>query len=123
MHAMTETTTRPARYSVCACGAPLVGTFAWPKKEWICLECGALYEFFGPGVVDATDALHDRYDALLAEWGEIAAKLLAGGVMLSTCASCTAEHEPHWNHATAEEKAAHHAALAALTARAGRAFT
>lgn len=121
---MTEPTreARPARYAICSkprCdGAPLVPTFAWSGSEFICLECGELYAWLDPEGADATVELHERYDALLAEWrADFGPHLIGGGAMLGGCDACRERGEPHWNHATDEEKAAHRDALARLEER------
>lgn len=46
------------------CDEPLVLTFEFPKKEFICVECGALYEFFGPKRLTWTPERQARHDAL-----------------------------------------------------------
>jgi hypothetical protein len=113
---------RPERLSVCACGAPLIPTFHWRGKEFVCIECGRLYEFFGPQVVKTTDARWVRYEALLAEWMEHAGpKLLTPGARHEGCEKCWGNgSENHVRHATDQEKADHGAALAWLIARTRR---
>ena len=60
-HCETCTCRRPTQYSVCGCGAPLVSSLEVPKMEWLCMECGRRYPFFGPSRVAATDELWERY--------------------------------------------------------------
>ena len=105
--------------SVCHCGAPLIPTFHWRGKEWVCLECGSLYTFFGPRPIPTTDELWTRYEALLAEWEENAgSKLLTAGARRDGCSKCWGDgSEEHRGHATAEELAAHGEATAWLVER------
>ena len=109
---------RPVRYSVCACGAPLVSTFAWPQKEWVCLECGRLYKFFGGYVEEATDELYERWVALDREWGErFAPRLLTRGGLRNDCDRCGSRQGDHLSHATPEEIAADKSARTELAER------
>jgi len=114
---------RPERLLVCHCGAPLIATFHWRVQEWVCIECGSLYEFFGPNSVTTTDLHWERYLALLAEWEENAGpKLLTPGARHEGCEKCWGDgSEAHEKHATAEERAAHEEATAWLLTRTGRA--
>lgn len=115
--------TMSERLSVCACGAPLIPTFHWRGKEWFCLECGRLYEFFGPSVVSTTPRRWARYEALLAEWEQNAGpKLLTPGARYDGCDKCWGNGgEAHEQHATEQEKTDHAAAKAWLIARSRRA--
>lgn len=97
---------------MCRCGEPLVSTFAFSKKEFICVRCGSLYELLQPQGADETPELLARMEELRAEWEPIGAALLGGGLMLTSCAECSRTGEPHLDHATAAEVAAHEAALA-----------
>lgn len=51
-----------------ACNEPLVLTFEFPKKEFICVECGRLYEFFGPKPLDWTPERQTRHDELAEQY-------------------------------------------------------
>lgn len=42
-------------------GEPLVMTFEFPGKEFICVVCSRLYEFFGPKPAVSTPELEARY--------------------------------------------------------------
>ena len=109
-----------APYATCRpCGAPLIPTFAFSGFEFYCLECGLLYDwFFGPKAAEPTPELAARYAALKAEWDEIAPSLIGGGAMLHDCITCRAKREPHLEHASADEIAAHQDALEKLRERA-----
>lgn len=109
------------RYSVCAAdGEPLIPTFVFPFKEWICLVCGRKYEFFGAPMKERTPALRARLEELMAEWNRdyMDRGLLGPSVMLRDCETCRKEHEPHLRHATDEERAANDDAMSRLAARA-----
>jgi hypothetical protein len=93
------------------CNEPLVSTFSFSHKEFICVKCGRLFEWLEPMATERTDELDARLAELEAEWRPIGDALLSGGVMLSDCATCTRMREPHLTHATDEERAAHEAAL------------
>lgn len=110
---------RPATLAVCACGAPLIGTFHWRGHEWYCIECGRRHTFFGCPSAPTTDALWARYEALRAEWDEHAGpKLLTMGARHEGCPKCWGDgSEDHERHATDEERAAHEEATAWLKAR------
>lgn len=117
---MADAAPRPATLAVCFCGAPLISTFHWRKKEWACIECGRLYEFFDSFERrKTTDKLWARYEALLAEWMEHAGpKLLTPGARHDGCPKCWGTgSEAHNLHATDEERAAHEEAIAWLRAR------
>ena len=118
----TAAATRPDHLSVCSCGAPLIGTFHWRGKEWICLECGLLYEFFGCPSAETTDKLWERFEALRGEWDEWAQKLLTPGAKHEDCPKCWGKDadRQHIDHATAVEKADDAAATAWLLVRTHR---
>lgn len=114
---------RPSELSVCRCGAPLIATFHWRSKEWVCLECGRLYAFLNTPSAETTDELWARYEALLAEWKEHAPKLLTPGAKHEDCEKCWGPDadSQHIDHATAAERAAHEEATSWLLTRTGRA--
>lgn len=93
-----------------SCEVPLVATFAFDGKEFICLRCGALYEWLEPTPADSTPELLAQMHELEEEWVPIGSALLSGGVMRVGCETCSREHQPHILHATPEEIAAHEAA-------------
>lgn len=101
-----------------ACKAPLICTMAFSKFEFYCLECGRRYGWLDPIPAIETPAITRRYEKLKAEWDEIAPALIGGGVRLKNCESCTTRDQPHWDHASGDEKAAHEAALETLRQRA-----
>lgn len=105
---------------VCACGAPVIFTFAFRGREFICLDCGRTYEFFGPEKVDSTPELAERHAALKAEWVENAgAQLLCDGGYHADCAKCESRRRgPHRAHATDQEIADDIAAREWLSERA-----
>lgn len=110
---------RPSSVAVCRCGAPLVSTMVFPKKEWVCVECAATYGMFDANSKTTTDELWERYEALRALWVEHAVpRLRVGRWWLRDCEKCSPRAEYHEAHATDEERAAHQAALAWLADRA-----
>jgi hypothetical protein len=103
---------------------PLIATLAFPKKEFICICCGRLYEFMfqnGPAAADPTPELDARYAELKAEWDEhVGGKLIPPrSWRLDTCDKCHSGGEYHREHATEQELAEHEEALAWLRERAG----
>lgn len=108
-----------ARVACCPdCDEVLVGTFAFPKYEFYCLNCGGRYGWLSPRAKDETPELLARIEELTTEFEENAGKhLINGGLMLDSCAKCKDEHEPHIYHATDEEKLNHEEALNWLRAR------
>jgi hypothetical protein len=103
-------------------GAPLIATCAFRKAEFYCLECGARLGFLSPAPAQATPELNERYEALQAEWDQHAgAALLGDGAWHRDCPKCeVGVGEPHRAHASAEELAAHEAAIAWLEQRAAK---
>lgn len=100
------------------CAAPLISTMAFCKYEFYCLECGTHLGFLSPIGQPGTPELTARYEALKAEWDEHAgAKLLTDDGWHADCTLCERRGEPHSAHATAEERAAHQAAVAWLAER------
>lgn len=106
-------------YALCPCGAPLIGTMAFPKAEFYCLECGRHLGFLDPSMGKASAKLTARYEALQAEWDENVGNALIPprSWRLDTCDKCHVGGEPHSTHATTEELAAHDAAIAWLEER------
>lgn len=99
------------------CDEPLVGTFYFHKKEFICLNCGRLYEFFGPSSADETPELIARMEELAKEWEEdFAPYLLTPGMYHKECKLCNGR-EAHINHATEEEIVANKEARTRLKER------
>ena len=100
-------------------GAPLIATMAFRKAEFYCLECGARLGFLSPRPAAPTPELDARYEALKAEWDEHARHAVLIHGWYENCDKCKAGlSEYHPAHATAEELAAHEAALAWLKQRA-----
>lgn len=92
---------RPVPTALCPrCGAPLIGTFAWSKFEFYCLECAGHYDWLEP--VEGDSATHaEQLAALTAEWEEHAGrKLLAPHAWHTGCEQCAPRVEPHIAHAT-----------------------
>lgn len=50
------------------CNEPLVLTFEFAGKEFICVVCGQLYEYFGPKHLEWTPELQARHDELAAQY-------------------------------------------------------
>lgn len=59
---------RPKFYCTCACGAPLVSTMEFIKKEWFCQACGMLYAFLSTMSKPWSQELEDRHEALDADF-------------------------------------------------------
>jgi hypothetical protein len=99
-------------------GAPLVATFAFPKAEFVCLDCGALFGWFGPTAADETPELLARTEAYRREWAENAgSKILTPRARHRDCVLCDGG-EDHVDHATEDEIAADSDARAWLKRRA-----
>lgn len=49
-------------------GEPLISTFERPKKEFVCIVCGAYWEFLQPHGSPETPELQARYEELLAQF-------------------------------------------------------
>jgi hypothetical protein len=80
-------------------------TFAFPKYEWYCVECGHRYGMFGPQSKDATPKLRDRYIALKTEWDRFAgSRIITPNAWYGPerCSQCDPDH-PHIDHATKAE--------------------
>ena len=117
---MTDTDVRkvPTTIAVCSCGAPLVMTFVFPYKEFICLEDGRLYEFLDPDRVNVTEELWTRFVELEAEFREIMRDAIVKDSRHEGCDKC--RREDHHLHATPEQQRASDAAFSALHKRVGR---
>lgn len=115
----SRTSEKPQYISVCHCGAPLVGTFLFRGKEWICLECGNLYEFFGPDRKPYTDELAETQAALRDEFISIAKDMIVPDSRHEGCAKCK-KGEDHDVHATPEERRRSDRAWSELHKRVGR---
>ncbi len=50
------------------CGEPLVMTFKFPGKEFVCVECGRLWGFVDPVPKEETPELLTRIAELKAKW-------------------------------------------------------
>lgn len=50
------------------CNTPLVMTFKYRYKEFICLECRGLFEFLQPIAAEETPALLDKMAQYQADW-------------------------------------------------------
>lgn len=117
---MTDTEVRqvPTTIAVCSCGEPLVMTFLFPYKEWICLEDGRLYEFLAPNRVDVTADLWNRSLELENEFKEIMRDAIPKDSRKAGCEKC--HREDHLAHATVEERRSSDAAFSALHKRVGQ---
>ena len=51
-----------------SCSEPLVGTFKFPGKEFICVACRGLWGFVEPTPAEATPELLARLKELKAQW-------------------------------------------------------
>lgn len=114
----TETRERPETLAVCSCGAPLIPTFLFSHKEYYCLECGRMYEFFDSfDRKKNTDNLDARLRALKKEFAEIAEPIITPFSKLTDCDRCQNGQGYHHEHATDEERMASSAALKRLKER------
>lgn len=97
------------KIAMCACGEPLVCTFHFYKKEFVCVRCGRTYEFFGPSPADETPKLLARMEENEKLWNEIEDGYLVKGMILrDTCELCqTSGDYSHKDHATPEELEKH----------------
>ena len=60
---------KPAPMATCpACGEPLIATFKFRGKEFVCVECHKLWGFVDPTPVESTPELDARYQELKAKW-------------------------------------------------------
>lgn len=109
-----------ARVALCPkCRDVLVSTFAWCGKEFVCLSCGSLWEWLQPVAGDETPERLARIEESKAEWVQLSEGLISGGAMLGSCrdAGGACAREPHLLHASAEDLAAHEAAVARIGER------
>jgi uncharacterized protein (DUF983 family) len=106
-------------WAVCPhCGAPLIGTLAFAKYEWYCLECGRHYGYLEPKVGADTPGLAMRAESLQAEWDrEIRGKLIPERGYLNNCQACAAHLDYHMDHASDTQLAAHQIAFLYLEGR------
>jgi hypothetical protein len=101
------------------CGAPLISTLDFPGAEFYCLECGRKCGFLSPHPLEATPEVEAQHSALQAEWDEhVGRRLLFHNGWLHDCEKCKPHAEPHSEHATDEEWAAHRKAALWLEHRA-----
>jgi len=101
---------------------PLVGTFAFRGKEYICLGCGMTFTFFGPPSHEATKELASKRRDRDEEWDDNGAALMVDDFKRVNCDQCRLA-ERHQDHATRKEWDRHNAAVKWLTERTGRDFT
>lgn len=59
----------PAPIAMCpSCNEPLIMTFQFPGKEFICVCCRKLWEFIDPTPAEATPERIARHQVLKAKW-------------------------------------------------------
>lgn len=103
---------------------PLVMTFQFYKKEFICISCGRLYEFFGPSPRDETPELLAKMEERKQEWLDNASGLIIGRFYRDSCEKCSLRGDHyHSKHATEAEWEAHEVAVDWLSKRTGRDFS
>lgn len=102
-----------------SCRAPLIGTMAFDKYEFLCLECGHQCGWMEPYTLDS-DEVAEWMARLQAEWDEHASGKLLYGYRLG-CEQCNSYAEKHREHATPEEIQADAEARAWIKERTGRA--
>lgn len=94
---------------------PLVSTFSFYKKEFICLGCGGLYEWLQPRGADETTKLLAKAEARKQEWLSLSDGHLPSGMRLSACEACSTSGDyDHRAHATPAELADNEAATARI---------
>lgn len=100
---------------------PLLCTFHWRRKEFICLGCGRLYEWLEPKPAESTPEILAMSEARDKEWKENTQELLTSSAWHTGCETCADGSGPaHIQHATPEEIAAHEKAAAWVLGRTGR---
>lgn len=115
-----STDTRPGTIAVCACGTPLIGTFVFPQKEFLCLECGNLYAWLMEDRAPFTDELAKRQEELREEWAGLAKNMIFKETRHVGCDKCD-KGQDHELHATAAERRASDRAWSEFHKRVGRA--
>jgi hypothetical protein len=104
--------TKVAMCTVCK-NEPLVCTFVFKKKEFICLGCGRTFEFFGPASADETPELLEKMHSREKAWKELSNGYMpVGMVRVDDCEECKqpGRDYSHKDHATEKELEAHEAA-------------
>lgn len=92
----------PATALCPACHVPLICTFAFPRFEFYCLDCGRHLDWLEPEPGNAVEHEAD-YQARLAEWMQHAgAALITPQSKLVGCERCSAGGW-HAEHVTAAE--------------------
>jgi len=100
---------------VCECGYPIVFTFMYAGAEYLCLNCGEGYDFFGSGIsLPVTVDLKTMYHYAEKKHDEIAKVWIGGGCFLHTCDKCNSHSEYHIDHATNKELELHEKAIEQL---------
>lgn len=90
---------------------PLVCTFAFYKKEFICMGCGRTYEWLQPASADETPELLALAEKREQEWNTLSGDFLPHGCKVADCDLCrTSDDYQHLDHATDTEKEAHYTA-------------
>lgn len=101
------------KVAMCSCGEPLVMTFVYPGKEFVCVVCRRTYTFFGPIAAAAeTPELLSRSETRKSEWHALTNGLLPRTAYLRDCERCHPDY--HYEHATSEELAADESARARM---------
>lgn len=99
------------KIAMCACGEPLVCTFHFYKKEFVCVRCGRTYEFFGPTGADETPERIERMEENEKLWNEIEEGYLVKGMIRRECELCSTSGDySHKDHASKEDLEKHEAA-------------
>ena len=106
------------KVAMCVCGSPLIMTFHWRAREFYCIDCGRLYDFFGPEAVEETPELLEKMEQYQEEWRENAgSKLLTFGAFHEGCEKCKGMKEEHMRHASPAELEANKEAVAWIESR------
>lgn len=95
--------TSPAVALCRACDVPLICTFAWPRFEFYCLDCGGHFDWLDPAA--GNPAEHDaELQARMSEWVTHAgAALITPQSWVEGCEQCKPRREYHSAHATEAE--------------------
>lgn len=102
--------------AMCACGEPLVATFAFAKEEFICIRCTRMYGWLEPRAAAETPELLARMEENKTLWETVSAGLIPAGGRYRECDACTIGAGIHSDHATADELLAHDAAMMRINA-------
>lgn len=88
--------------AVC-CGEPLIWTFCFSSSEWYCRVCKQDFPMFNVERKTTTQELEKKKIENEAWFHDISKDYIPYRAFKKDCTLCNST-EPHWNHATEEEK-------------------